>query len=403
MRVVRDAAIAAALMASVPIVLVATRGEHVWRMGNYTNHARSRIAQAELSRSFALPADLSITPMQAGLAFEALQPTRESKGFPATEIASRPEATWKTATLTPEMFTAAAPDMYHGPSSRGVLEAVAKGFTPQETAFLRTLATAPVWREFDVVARASAVDFLGGRFKLPFASRAQWYQMPLPSFKATKEMAYAAVSRAAYHMSIGQRDSAETVLRSVLSFGFAMIDNGTSVIDQLIGNVIVGVGRDALQRFYVIQHDARAAAPALQPWNNKALAQTKAADPPSLAAVRRQLIARSADPTATFGERFESLRQLSGSSCTNVREMMFGTGSDVNDAFRNARVKLARYPSEQALVDLIRRPVQPSIGDMAYDPVAAMAVSTATVAGVVLRNPRMALCTRVVTGYFGGP
>ena len=64
---------------------------------------------------------------------------------------------------TAEMFTAAAPDMYHGPSSRGVLEAVAKGFTPQETAFLRTLATAPVWREFDVVARASAVDFLGGR------------------------------------------------------------------------------------------------------------------------------------------------------------------------------------------------------------------------------------------------
>ena len=204
-------------------------------------------------------------------------------------------------------------------------------------------------------------------------------------------------------MSVGQRDSAETVLRSVLSFGFAMIDNGTSVIDQLIGNVIVGVGRDALQRFYVIQHDARAAAPALQPWNNKALAQTKAADPPSLDAVRRQLIARSADPTATFGERFEALRQLSGSSCTNVREMMFGTGSDVNDAFRHARVKLARYPSEQALVDLIRRPIQPSNGDMAYDPVAAMAVSTASVAGVVLRNPRMALCTRMVTGYFRDP
>ena len=76
-------------------------------------------------------------------------------------------------------------------------------------------------------------------------------QRPLPSFEGSRELAYAAVSRAAYHMALGQRDSAETVLRSIVSFGFAFIDNGTSGLEAVIGSVIVAIGRDALHRFYV--------------------------------------------------------------------------------------------------------------------------------------------------------
>jgi hypothetical protein len=405
-RIVRDAAIAVALLATVPILLVATQGERIWGHGNFASSVRTRMKQVEVARSLALPADPSITPMQAGLAYSALIPARESADFPAIEIASRPEATWRTAVLTPDMFTTAAPDLYHGPSSKTILEAVSKGFNAQETAFLHTLATAPVWRDFDIVARAGAMDIIGGQLKVPFAPTATAEQMPLTNFKAAREMAYAAVSRAAYHMSIGQRDSAETVLRSIVSFGFVMIDNSTNLMDELIGNLMVGTGRDGLRRFYVITHDPRANTPALAQLDNslylRANEQTSTLRP-SVDEVRQQLIAQSADPSVARGERFETLRQLSVSSCTNVRDLMFGQRTDVTDAIRNARSTLARYPSEQALVDLVSRPPELGRSDGGYDPIQALAVSSATVAGVVLRNPRLATCTRlVVGGYFGG-
>ena len=48
-----------------------------------------------------------------------------------------------------------------------------KGFSPREMEYLRSLATAPVWREFDLVARAPAVDAIGGQLRVPFAPEAR--------------------------------------------------------------------------------------------------------------------------------------------------------------------------------------------------------------------------------------
>ena len=122
------------------------------------------------------------------------------------------------------------------------------------------VATAPLWTQYDLIARAPAVDILGGRFVMPFPDDALIFQMPILRFAATKELAYAGVSRAAYHLAVGERAEAEAALRSIIGFGFAIIDNGTFVIDGLIGQVIVGIGRDALERFYTLTGDPRAAA-----------------------------------------------------------------------------------------------------------------------------------------------
>ena len=401
-RIVRDAAVAVAFMALVPIAIIGVKGENAWGRGNFGNSIRAKLALSDASRSVMLPKDPSITPMQAGVAFNALQPRREAGAFPVIEPVSRPEHSWETATLTAEMFVNGTMTFgFHGPSSASILEAVAKGFTPQETAFLRTLATAPVWREFDMVARAPAVDILGGWLKVPFPGNVAADQMPIPSLKTTKELAYAAVSRAAYHMSIGQRDSAETVLRSIVSFGFAVMDNGHTNIDEVMGAIIVGVGRDALRRFYVITNDPRSTLRALAPTRASAGVQEYRRLP--LGQMRQLLIAEAADPREHLGMRFEALRLLSASSCTNVKELLFGNGSDVIGAFQHARRDLARYPSEQALVDLLVEPPQPRFGDIKYDPFQALAVSSAMVAGIVVRNPRLAACTRIVTGYYGGP
>jgi hypothetical protein len=194
-------------------------------------------------------------------------------------------------------------------------------------------------------------------------------------------------------MALGHRDSAETVLRSVVSVGFAFIDNGSSPLEGLMGNVIVGIGRDALHRFYVIQHDPRAALPALRPLER--ISGSKGAAIPQ-GEVRRRLLARIEDPSVPLGIRFEALQSLSISSCTNVRELVLGPGAEVTDALGRARRTVARYPSERALLDLQAR-IPGQLGDPEpSNPVQALAISSATVAGTVLQNPRLAACTRLL-------
>ncbi len=399
LRVVRDAAIAVGVIALVPIAVVAINGDRIWGSGEGSWNIRARVARAELVRPFALPADPSITPTQAGLAFAALlAPPEEKTAFAMREPASRPEVTWRDLPVSAEMFIKAPPRLYKGPG-REILEAVAAGFSPAEKKYLHALATAPVWREFDIVARAPAADLIGGRFQVPFAEGLSLEQMPDPKYGAVREVANAAMSRAAYHMSLGQRDSAEAVLRSIVSFGFVLMDNGTSILDEFIGNVIVNIGRDALLRFYTIAQDPRANLPALAPLPKGAMTFSFREPPAPVDEVRARLIARVADPSAYRAERYAALRALSEASCTNARELVFGPRSDVVDAISKARRDLARYPSEQALVDLTGRAQQPEINAAVANPIMAIAVSAGTVAGTVLGNPRLATCAYRATNF----
>lgn len=399
-RLVRNAAIAVAFMALVPIGLVAYRGDRLARIMFQTNtDLRSRAAATDALRPFRVPSDPSITPMQAGLALNALQQNRKTApGFEPIEPATRPAFIWRTAAISAEMFPTARPDFYTGPSSQTILEAGVKGFSPREREYLRALATAPLWREFDLVARAPAVDVVGGRFRLPFGENAIAEHRPLAQFDESKEMAYAAVSRATYHMAEGQRDSAEIVLRSIVSFGLAFVDNGTSGKETMIGNVIVGIGRDALQRFYLIGNDPRATLPALALWEGNASTRSRRQTLISPDDARRDLLARVQNAGLPRGDSFQSLRSLSMTSCTSVRELMFGSGTDVRDAIEGAR-KVARYPSDAAVVDLNTREPSSIGSDLSLNPTRTLAVSSATVAGTVLRNPRLAACTRIMTGW----
>jgi hypothetical protein len=250
------------------------------------------------------------------------------------------------------------------------------------------------------VARAPAVDIIGGQLRLPFGPGVLAEQRPLPSYRESRDLAHAAVARAAYYMATGQPQEAERTLRSVVSFGFTMLDNATSTMDELIGEVIVGIGRDALQRYYVLEHDPRATLPALQgparmagpsASQRRVRAQTPADE------ARRRLLQRIDDPAVPRGERFADVQSLSLSSCTNVRELMFGPRAEVTDAFARAKQSLARFPSERALVDLAAR--QPAmVGDKPWSGLfQSLALSSASVSGTVLHNPRLPACTRLIT------
>ena len=398
-RIVRNTVIAVAIMTLVPVTLTLTKGgrlANVLYRGGVSS--RARMAAVEPARSFRVATDPSITPLQAGAALNALRFRRVAgTGFETIAPSSPLVLPWRANKLPPDMFVSARPDFYDGPSSQRVLEAVAKGFSAREQQYLRELAEATVWREFDVVARAPAIDVLGGQFKLPFGGDALAEQRPLPSFGESKEIAYAAIARAAYYLSVGQASDAEQTLRSVVSFGFAFIDNGTSMIDELVGTMIVGLGRDALQRFYVIQHDPRANRPELMPPARAVSTRGRTVERMPADEVRGELLKRLEDPALPRAERFEIVNSLTLMQCASVRTMMFGQADEVSDAIARARTTLARYPSERALVDLASRlpsvaRIAPKVGSLT-----SLAVSSATVAGVVLNNPRLATCSLVLS------
>ena len=393
LRAVRYAAVAVALMAAVPISVVAIRGPVVVRMGSFSEYVHKVVLKNEAWRSLALPSDPSITPEQAGRAFAAIQPVKAARGFRTTQPDSPPAMSWRDAPLTTDMFAAAPAGTSKVPSAKGILPAAKQGLSPAEMQFLRTLAGAPAWRQFDLVARARAVDLLGGQFRMPFGPDAYAGTRP-QEFGAVREMAAAAVSRAAYHMAIGQQDSAVTILRTIVSFGFALVDNGTSTMDELMGNQVIDIGRVALRQYYELQHDPRAATLANLP---KGTRRSDASM--GLREFRAVQLAKLSDIARYRGERFESLDILAKSSCTNVSELLTGPRSDVTTAIGNARRTLARYPSERALIDLMEGTLAPEVPQGYSNPISDLAVSAATVAGVALHNPRLAACTRILTAW----
>lgn len=409
-RVLRDAVIAVAILAMVPIGLVSVTRESFWQTSGYSN-IRLKLIQGERSRPFAPSRDVAITPMQAGLALAALNPVRETTSpaaFPERPVGERARRPWDGVPLPADMFMTARPaGSWSGPNDQSILEASAKGLSTRELAYLKTVATAPLWAQYDLIARAPAVDIIGGRFQLPFPKDAWVAEMPILRFAATKELAYAGVSRAAYYLALGQRAEAEAALKSIIGFGFAIIDNGTFTIDGLIGRVIVGIGRDALQRFYMLTGDPRSAAVVaarvppmgngpVTPWSNA----------PKVDLLRERLIKTAGNIAEPRTIRYEALNQLSLASCTNVRELVFGTGSDITQAYEAASRDLARFPSERATLDLMQQTAERP-GTAAINAniptggvVARLLVGASTVAGTVLDNPRMPFCARVITGNF---
>ena len=119
----------------------------------------------EVSRPLMLPKDASITPMQAGVAFNALSSTPKISGpFEAIVPPHRPARTWESVTITDDMFPvrAAAFRIRRGSRCSRLAD---RGFSPKELTYLRAVAGAPVWKDFMTVARAPAVDLVGGRLK----------------------------------------------------------------------------------------------------------------------------------------------------------------------------------------------------------------------------------------------
>jgi hypothetical protein len=397
LRLLRDAAIGLAILTAVPFAIVAVASNERFTVGETM---RERLAGADRLRGFMPPKNQSITPLQAGLAYRALQSAKSTDEFPLRDASPSGEKVWQTRKLQDDQFADLRSPQSDMPMASKVIARAARGVSADELAYLRAVAESPVWRDVERVASAPSIDLLGGQYALPFRADAFAPMMPLERFSDSKALAHAGVSRAAYYVAIGQPKEAEAALRTIIGYGFAMIDNGSNTLQALIGRVITDIGRDGLHQFYVATgRDALAASVALPEKTGRY--QPMATPRVPFGQWQQRMLEQSHDTRLPIGVRYESLGQLAFGTCSSVRGMLSGPSAEVLQAFATARTTLARYPSEQAYLDLMLDAPNRVPEQFYQSPSLTMRllIGASTVSSTVLHNPRIATCARLAILY----
>ena len=396
LRIMRNAAIGLALLSTIPMGLVASRRESfIFEM----SHLVTRTAEADRWREFRAPIDASTTPQAAGAALRRITTLPERDNYTLRAQTTTHARPWSSITLAPDLFPAMRTPQYQGPAASMLIENAPGGYSASEVAYLRDVAAAPFWKDFDAVALADVVDVVGGLYETPFTAEAQLMAFPTVRFTEAKQTAYAAVSRAAFYLASGNPAEAERVLRTIVSFGFIFIDQGVTSLDAMVGRMIVDVGRDGLYQLYLNTGRGELAARlAPLPQVVKRTARSSAA-PIDLELARARALALVNDVRAPRPLRIGALEMLSyGGSCGSVRAMLTGPSAELRSALSSARTSIARYPSEQSLFDLIERTMQdgPQV-ERSADVMGRVASGTASVLSAITGNPRIATCTRLAT------
>ena len=214
-------------------------------------------------------------------------------------------------------------------------------------------------------------------------------------------LAHAAVSRAAYYVATGRPKEAEAALRTIVGYGFAMIDNGSNTLQVLIGRVITDIGRDGLHQLYVATGQQALAAGVAPPEKTGRSYQPMTTPRVPLGQWQQRMLDQSRDARLPVGVRYESLGQLAFGTCSSVRGMLAGPSDEVLKAYADARTTLARYPSEQAYLDLMLDAPN-RVPEQFYQSQSLsmrLLIGASTVSSTVLHNPRIATCARLAMLY----
>jgi hypothetical protein len=402
----------AVLIMMVPLAIVGTLGPTLWSiMWPKFGSMSDKVFISRVARPYQVTKDPRVSPLDAGRAYYALLAAGGLKQrtlfpeLPAPQPAL-PAPPWSDSMPAGLFLTARQQVRWAGvPAVPAIMAAVRRGFTPAEMAYLEQIAHAPHWRAFESIARANDIDYWGARYQLPFPDDAGGaYNLPIPRVDLTKQLAYASVSRAAYYLARGQRDSAETSLRLTIAFGFVLTDHGNTLIEQLIGIVIAGIGRSGLIEYYKAVGDPRGGLLQAKQDSAVALIESRAElkrddefasmDLRDTGAMRTAMRRLARDTAALRGLRMEMFSLMALAPCTNARELVFGPDADVRESFAQGRKSWARFAADTALLDLIYR--TPDILGRAVRPgneKQKLLLLAARAGSAVLRNPRLVGCT----------
>jgi hypothetical protein len=346
-RIVGVAAIILGAVILMPLVLFALMGTSVPFMLEetpfYYQGVQDKADLVEPMRPYRLAADPAITPLQAGEALQALN-YATTMGPPA-EMERDPVRRYGTAWVFGRRSHLRSDLLY------GLLAKTTARLTAEERALLDQVAANPAHREFEILARAAAADFAGGLWKLPFPDRLSASEIPIPRFSGISDAARDHLALAAWEVHHGRPAAAETRIREVISTGFLMMDEQPNLIGNLIGIVLIGIGREGLDALYRRTGRTDEADEIATEYERVSRMQKYGRShysvPRVVGSVLSDLPRLAVDPGTLRGLRWESLQF----SCTvvpfvNLSNAVYGPGEDFDFWLQHVQEVLVRYPSE---------------------------------------------------------
>ncbi|MDP2959511.1 MAG: hypothetical protein Q8N53_24035 [Longimicrobiales bacterium] len=313
-----------------------------------------RAARMEAYRGYGVEPDAGISAQEAGRILQDLLHVgrRRPAGLGEREPTTGYDVTW-------------LPDM-EGPNPVGaqphrwaeeLFARVTQDPAPDLLAFLEGVAAHPAHRDFARLARAGELDVGAGRWSDPLPEGVSVLSLPVPKFASLREGAYAHLAAAAADLAAGREAEAESKIRDVISVGFLLGDHGPTLIDNLIGHVVVGTGGTALERFYEATgrledaHRIRDLADAAE----RSARRIHSIAPEGTEAFVRSLPGLVTDTSAVRGLRWESfVLTTTLVPCLNLQRMVFGPDDGYRAFLEEARSSLVRFPSEERLFEVAR-------------------------------------------------
>jgi hypothetical protein len=167
------------------------------------------------------------------------------------------------------------------------------------------------------------------------------------------------VAKAAIEVSEGRRADADHTLEELISTGFLLVDEGPTLIDNLMGVVMVNTGADALEAYY--RRAGRSAEADALNWAregatraaSKARAGVISEDVHSVLQGVPDLVEADAALRGLRWEYFAVFNILA--PCINLHKMVFGPDETYDDWRLRARDALVRVRGEGDLFELAER------------------------------------------------
>lgn len=310
---------------------------------------------AEVLRRFAVAPDPSVSAAEAGQAFQNVA----FVGFTSTP---EPLEAPPTAAYTDAWFpTPDFPDVFSESVAKDLMRRPFPDFSESEQAALRQAAAHPAQAEFTVLAHAEIADIVSGRWVLPFPDSITFQELPWPRFQAFRVAGLARISKASLEVAEGNREQAEQTIRELISTGFLLIDNGPTLLDNLIGVELTRMGGDALEGYYMNVGEADQAE-SLAWAREGALGAAKKARAGLIAEDARALLQGVPElvenEDALRGLRWEYFATFNMlAPCINLHKMVFGADDTYDEWRQRAERTIVRVPGERQLFDLAENSV----------------------------------------------
>jgi hypothetical protein len=306
---------------------------------------------AEALRRYRIDLDPDIGAIEAGQALNNV--AFVGAAGPHPEHLEQPPSTHYEVPWFP---TADFPDIFSEGVGRDLVLQIEQGFSTDELAALRQAASHPAQSDLDIVAQSERIDMVSTRWITPFPDSLTIFTLPFPHFTEVRYAALARAARAVLEQIDGRPAQAEASIRDIITTGFLLVDQGPTLIDNLVGVVVVNIGGDALEGLFQVQGrdaDLETLQWARESSANAARTARLGLTEEDIHTILRGIPDIVENESALRGLRWEYLATFNMlAPCINLQKMVFGPDATYQDWLDRVQASLVQVPGDGALFQL---------------------------------------------------